>query len=262
MRDLEEKNGKLDTKSMLESGFFAEYAKEGGSMPKAPAKGMTKAPALQTVNPSNTNTEQVLLDAYEARDGLISSFSEVKLGSALADSMKGAINKIGSMIVNMGGEAEAFDPLSHMSGLQAPSVQKYASRVIENTIDSYSLGKIEDAKVDEESNGKSIIVAFTGNDDNVVYRAVGTITTNGTWVGNEAIDYVYTPGAGKMSVKVANQNGEWEDVSKDYTLSWELFENTPEKKIEKKAQTKEEEKDLIENKLDDEINEDFPIEEK
>ena len=254
-KELEEKNGKLDTQSMLESEFLEQFAKGGGKMPKS-----APAPAPKTSKSVNANTEGLLLKAYDVRDNLISSFSEIKLGSNLATNLKNAINQMGTMIVELGGSSEPFDPLSHVSGLQSPNVKKYASRVIENTTEFYSLGKIENAKV--ENDGKSIIMTFAGSLDDIQYRAIGTISTEGTWLGTEAIDYIYTPGEGKMSVKVANQQGQWIDKSDNYSISWELFEGEPEKNIEKKAETKEEESKLIENNLDEDIIEDFPIEEK
>jgi hypothetical protein len=263
MRELEIKNDKLDTKGMLEEGFLQEYAGKGkGSLNSKPISVLTSDTAS-----TNINTEALLLKAYDVRDTLISSFSDIKLGSSLAINMKRAINEIGNMIVGLGGLADSFDPLSHVSGLTAPSINKYASRVIENTKDSYSLGNIEDARIE----GKSIIITFAGKSplDETSYRAIGTITTNGTWMGNEAIDYVYTPGEGKMSVKVANQKGEWVDQSNNYVVSWELFEGTSSelltgasKNVEKKDQTKEEEINLIKNNLDSDISDDFLIEEK
>jgi len=257
--DIEE----LDTKGMLEDGFFKEYAKTSKASKAKPSERATQGLVPHSSSPVNTNTEKLLLKAYDVRDNLISSFSDIKLGSSLATNVKNAINQVGSMILELGGEAENFDPLAHVSGLGAPSLDKYASRVIENTRDSYTFGKIDDAKID----GQSIIITFTGQSslDNTDYKAIGTITTKGTWMGNEAIDYVYTPGEGKMSVKVANQQGEWIDKSDDYVVSWELFEGSPEeeeKNIEKKAETKEEETDLIQNNVDDDININFPIEEK
>ena len=264
MRELQEKDGKLDTKSMLESNFFEEYAKEGGKVPKSSGKASpsVSSPITVTPKPLNGNTEELLVDAYETRDSLIGSFKDIQLGSDLANSMKTAINRVGRIIRGLGGEAEEFDPLSHASGLNAPSIDKYASRVIENTLDSYTLGKINDAKLD----GNSIIIEFAGSSNNMQYRAIGTITTDSRWLGTEAIDYVYTPGEGKMSVKIANQNGEWIDQIEGYDIRWELFEEdlsqTPQKNIEKSAQLKEEDVDLNENNMDDDISNDFPIEEK
>jgi hypothetical protein len=265
MKELEAKDGKLDTKGMLENSFLEEFSKvKGGKLPKTnPLERASEGTvASSTPLPSNTNTEELLMEAYEARDNLISSFSEVKLGSSLANKMADSINKVGSIIVKLGGEAEAFDPLAHVSGLGTPNAKKYASRVIENTIDSYSLGQIENAEIDKESNGKTIIVTFAGRVDEVCYKAIGTITTERTWLGTEAIDYVYTPGEGKMSVKVANHNGEWVDQSDNYQISWELLESDKDENLEKKAESKEDKEPGSENNVNDDINDDFPIEEK
>ena len=263
-KELEEKNGKLDTQSMLESEFLEQFAKEGGKLPKQAARPSPSQPEVSQSIPSNTNTEVLLVNAYEVRDSLIESFKEVKLGSTLADNITTAINKVGGMITEMGGEAESFDPLANRSGLKAPNSNKYASRVIENTVDAYSLGKIEDARIDD--NG-ALVIAFTGRSDDMSYKAVGTISPKGAWIGNEAIDYVYSPGAGKMAVKIANAEGDWIDQGTDnYEIRWELFEDKaleePQKNVEKSAGTIEEDKKPLENNLDEDINDDFPIEEK
>jgi hypothetical protein len=122
----------------------------------------------------------------------------------------------------MGGEVEEFEPLNHVSGLVAPNFYKNAQKVIETTIQCYSLGDVEDAKVLQ--NGRMIQIVFTGSSGNVNYKASGTIESD-EWTGNEAIDYIYTPGEGKMSVK-AFENGKWvtRNDPKKYKAIWELEE--------------------------------------
>jgi adenylosuccinate synthase len=51
------------------------------------------------------------------------------------------------------------------------------------------------------------------------------LVTSSSWNGNEAIDFIYTPGQGKMSVKVF-EKGKWIDKSEtgNYEIKWELEE--------------------------------------
>jgi len=221
-----EKREILDTKNMLEDGFFARL----GNIKVSPKKVQEMREAMENEEdspqkeyiekPVNYNTERILVDLFESRDILIDSFSKIGITSQ-SQSMVEGINKLGSCIIAMGGEVEKFDPFSHMSGLQAPNLKKSAKRVIENTVESYTLGKIED--IDIEDDGKTIVLSFIGKQGNIDYKAVGTLTALKKWNGNEAIDYVYTPSEGRMSVKEYD-NGKWIDKSSSYKISWELFE--------------------------------------
>lgn len=225
----------LDTKNMLEDGFFARL----GNIKVSPKKVKEMQESIDMEESENSrvntrgkreevsyntgvnyNTEKILMDLFEARDMLIDSFSKIGITNQ-SQSMVEGINKIGSCISSMGGEVEKFDPFSHISGLQAPNLKKSAKRVIENTVESYTLGKIEN--IDIEDDGKTIVLSFIGKQGNVDYKAVGTLTALKKWNGNEAIDYVYTPSEGRMSVKEYD-NGKWIDKSASYKISWELFE--------------------------------------
>jgi hypothetical protein len=191
-----EKREILDTKNMLEDGFFARL----GNIKVSPKKVQEMREAMENEEdspqkeyiekPVNYNTERILVDLFESRDILIDSFSKIGITSQ-SQSMVEGINKLGSCIIAMGGEVEKFDPFSHMSGLQAPNLKKSAKRVIENTVESYTLGKIEDIDIEDE--GKTIVLSFIGKQGNIDYKAVGTLTALKKWNGNEAIDYVYTP---------------------------------------------------------------------
>jgi len=260
--DYVEEREPLDTKSMLEDAFFANLGKTGKSIPKVKKTQELKADV-------NFNTEKLLLELFEVRDNLVEVFSSGSNSQHIITS----INKVGSCIRSLGGEAQDFDPFAHLSGLQKPNIKKNAMRVIENTKEVYSIGRIEEPKVEED--GKTIIITFAGQKDNVDYKAVGTLVASKNWVGNEAIDYVYTPGEGRMSVKVFNEDGKWVDKSNAYKISWELFEKEAdlnvmpleverkdEGKDEKNVEIKEEVKKEASNKdIDEEIG-DFPIEEK
>lgn len=254
-----DEEGRFDSKRLLEDSFLKNL---GGSIPIQQTRQepiTSKKIASEVVN---YDTEKMLLDLYESRDSLIDAFSQIGLNKT-SQMLISSINKIGNCIKGLGGDVEYFDPLANVSGLQSPKLNKSAERVIENTREAYNLGKIEDAKVEDD--GKTIIITFIGKHENTNYKSVGTIVASDTWLGNEAIDYVYAPEAGRMSVKIPNALGHWVDKSNNYKISWELFESdvtSLTKKAENIEKTKKEIKnDTSNNGSDDDIG-DFPIEEK
>lgn len=180
-----------------------------------------------TIPQRQASSEKILLTLYDVRDDLVDAFGECSFNSYLAKCLTNQINKIASCIVNMGGQAEAFEPLNHVSGLKMPDLVKNAEEVIQRTMQCYKLGTVKEAKIKED--GKEINIVFEGVDGEVKYTASGRIITKG-WTGNEAIDYVYTPNSGKMSVK-AFEGGRWVNKSnlekdkENYKISWELTED-------------------------------------
>lgn len=261
--DIPEEREELDTLSILES----EFIKELNLGPNHPAAQTPQPSAPVTALsdfPEDVNREKLLIELYEVRDDMITSFGGVNHNSAIAQSLVGQINKLGSCIQKLGGVAENFNPLDHISGLQSPNLVKNAERVIETTKQCYdaSLGSVKAASVEE--NGQTIKIVFEGKDGDIAYRAAGTLRTvaNASWAGNEAVDYIYSPGAGKMSVKSFEGNS-WIDRSSDYEILWELEEEN--KSVEKTASEKKDVTDSLENKnsvsQEEEIQTDFPIEE-
>lgn len=259
----------LDTKSMLEDGFFASLSKtsKNPALKKEAVQEVVSAPSPQF------NTEKVLTGLFEARDGLVETYTKIGMG-AYSQNFIDSINKIGSCIKSLGGEVENFDPFTNMSGLQAPNLVKNAKRVIENTVEAYSLGKVSDANISKD--GKVIAMTFTGQQGTTNYKAVGTLTANKTWTGNEAVDYIYSTNSGRMSVKSFSDDGKWIDKSDNFRIEWELFEKESSfdvmptegdnirqaGKEENKAEIKEEIiKTESNNDTDEEIG-DFPIEDK
>lgn len=246
----------IDTASMLEDSLRLTFGgvspdkvremedeiRNSGNAVETPQLKKTTASRIKT-NQAEAPTitasmEKVLLAIYETREELVSAFETCNINSRTASMLAGPINKLSSCIRYMGGEVEEFEPLNHVSGLMAPNFFKNAQKVIETTIQCYSLGEVQDAKVLE--NGKKISIVFTGATDDVTYKAEGTITSD-EWTGNEAIDYIYTPNEGKMSVK-AFENGRWVDrsSSKKYKVIWNLEETDviPEPPVTKKGSTR------------------------
>jgi len=203
----------------------AAVAAEIESQGDVPVSTVKKVGQEAAVPQKAAHSEKVLLALYDVRDNLIKAFEGCSLNSNLSECLTDQINKIGSCIVNMGGNAQIFEPLNHVSGLEMPDVVKNAEEVIQRTIQCYKLGAIKEAKIKDD--GREISIVFEGKEGETTYTASGRIIAKG-WTGNEAIDYVYTPRSGKMSVK-AFEGGRWVTKSDpdndDYHISWELSEN-------------------------------------
>jgi len=155
---------------------------------------------------------------------MIEEFNKIGVGSSSSLVLTCSINQIGSCITKLGGVANNFDPLDYVSGLEDLDSDYNVKQVITTTKKCYKLGKIIEASND----GNEITIVFSGNSGNKKYISKGIISSK-IWRGNEAIDYIYTPGEGKMSVK-AYENGKWIDRSSDsqYNIYWELEESEPE----------------------------------
>jgi hypothetical protein len=169
-------------------------------------------------------TEDFLIKLFEVYDDLVVIFEKLGINNEISEYIILQINKISALIEALGGEIDPFVPVDHISGLDSPNLMKNAERVIETTLQCYKFGNIDSAHI--ENNGKTINIVFSGEQGVTKYVANGTIDSN-SWVGNEAIDYVYTPGSGKMSVK-AFENNKWINKYKDienYKIVWELEES-------------------------------------
>jgi len=253
-KDHTEEREVLNTMLMIESGFLSRLKNKNL---KPVPKEIQEAQESSTI----TNTEALLLDLFEIRDGLIDLFKRSENNEGDSEVLVGHIDKIGSCIRKLGGAVDKFDPFSAKCGLKDPDLKLNAQRVIENTKKSYSLGDVSGDKV--SADGKTINITFSGVKGNTCYKAVGTLVAHKSWVGNEGVDYIYSPASGKISVKAISDDGKWIDKSSEYNISWELFEqdknqSSPEKKME----TKEEIQKSASNNIDDEEIGDFPIENK
>jgi len=246
----------LNTRAMLEDGFFSKLKMKPGSSAPTIVKEVKESVAIN-------DTESLLLDLFEVRDGLIDIFKKANGSEQVVELLTGHIDKVGDCIRKLGGAVDKFDPLSAISGLRDPDLKLNAQRVVENTKQAYTLGKISDDKV--SADGKIIHISFSGSKGNIGYKAVGTLVANKSWTGNEGVDFIYSPGSGKISVKAVSDDGKWIDKSSEYNISWELFEQdnsvAKEAKTEKIAETKKEVENPSVNNIEDEEIGDFPIEE-
>lgn len=244
----------LNTRAMVEEGFFNNL--KGKTLSKSVPKEIKESTVIN-------DTEAILLDLFEVRDGLVEMFKKAGLVGYEDNSIVVQIDRVGSCIRKLGGAVEKFDPFSALSGLRDPDLKLNAQRVIENTKHAYTLGEISDEKVSMD--GKTIHMSFSGVKGNTSYRAVGTLVANKSWTGNEGVDFIYSPGSGKISVKAVSDAGKWIDKSSEYNISWELYEqdNAVVKgaKTEKIAETKKEVENSPANNIEDKEIGDFPIEE-
>jgi hypothetical protein len=190
-------------------------------------------------NEENSIKVSIVLSVfYDLHDNLINLFTLCDIKSEMASLLTKQINKIESYIVNLGGSIEKFNALDYVSGLTIPNTIKNAQSVVAMTKQCYRLGTITDAKVSDD--GKEINIVFSGSDGDTEYVAYGRIIAD-TWIGNEAIDYIYTPNSGKMSVK-SFSNGRWieKKYSDGYNISWELSEENKSEKYGKMSNNKKE----------------------
>lgn len=200
------------------------------------------ASKINTANEKDFSTEKLLIDLYELKDELVSAFEMTGANTKASRRIEACIKKAEKSIVSIGGDVEKFIPLNHLSGLSVPNFFKNAEKVIETTMQCYQLGKIETAKIKED--GKSIQIIFSGVEGDTEYKVDGLVTAD-EWTGNEAIDYIYTPGEGNMTVK-AFENGKWVvkslKNSNKYKVLWNLEEKpigTTNKKASNQSELKE-----------------------
>jgi hypothetical protein len=177
----------------------------------------TQAYSGLTGDNSIEDREALLISLYEVHDDLVSFFekssdTDRNRLNYLADT----INKVSGCIEDLGGEKmQKFSAIDHVSGLSAPVLDNMAEKVINTTKNLYKGAKIE--KIFEKDG--AIIIVLSGEDNGVLYRTAGKIVPNHGWNGSEAIDYVYSKGSGKMSVKAYEAN-KWVDKSNSYEITW------------------------------------------
>lgn len=261
----DESREELNTASMLENGFWEKLSQ----LPKSPetAQKMT-VKALSTVSSKekeevvvNSNTEKLLVSLFEIRDDMMEQVALMDINSDLVTKITSYVNKIGGCIVDLGGEVELFEPINHVSGLQMPSFIKNAERVVDNTMQCYKMGKITKTQIHEDN--KTIDIFFQGNTKDTLYDVEGSVTALKSWIGNEAIDYIYTKGSGKMFVR-AFEDGRWIDKSDQFEICWSLNESAIEKTLTQNKNEKKEEviSKTVNNDEEEDFDADFSIEEK
>ena len=177
--------------------------------------------------------EKILLSLYDVREELIKAFEGCGINSSVGNILADQISRVGSCIRVAGGEVDEFEPLNHISGLEMPDLNKNLEQVIARTIQCYRLGEVKEAKIKNGNKGKEIHIIFEGKHNETQYKVAGYIQSE-NWSGNEAIDYIYTPQGGKMSIKTF-ENNKWLDKTSSgkYGIHYQLEES----KIKVSSQT-------------------------
>lgn len=166
------------------------------------------------------HVEAVLLHNYDVYDLLLEVFRTVDINSDVATKLTQAIRKIEASIKLLGGKELNFQPEDVVSGLALPDQSVAMSKVVATTSAYYKMGSVRDSAI---VNKNTIRMTFALNEKNNKIICRGDVTpSTGVWIGNEAIDYVYTPEGGRMTVKLLSQGG-WVNVSSDYKINWELL---------------------------------------
>lgn len=182
----------------------------------------TRKTASKVPPSRNFPVEPIMMALFQIHDDLISIFQKSGINSIISDDVVNQIRSVEKILQVMGAKVERFTPLDHVTGLTMPNMVKNAHKVIETTKQCYSLGSIDDATVTDD--GKTINIVFAGKSGDIMYKASGSISSI-NWMGNEAVDYVYTSNGGKMSIKCF-EGGKWieKGIKGRYEVVWDLEE--------------------------------------
>jgi hypothetical protein len=170
----------------------------------------------------NIDSEKVIVGLYHIKDELIDNFQffqEEKI-----DKITKLINYVSLLIKDFGGTYEDFNPLDYMSGLESPDETGVINRIIQTTQKCYKYGTVQLSGISQDF--KTISIRLIGEKNGNRYIVDGKITSN-SWGGNEAIDYISTVNAGKLSVKCF-ENGRWIDRSSNYKIVYDVKNNIKE----------------------------------
>lgn len=213
----------FNTGEFFKDEFFSILSKNKtltSSLQHSNFKNETEYQETNTAINTDNYRENLFQELSNIRNKLMEAF-DCQNQHDVAEIISGEIKRLNKCAFLLGYEFSDFDPLDHYTGLANPDFHNNVEKVIENTLKHYQLGSVKIQK----ANNQQIKIAFSGVDNYTKYSALGVITPNNNenWDYNQAIDYIYTPGSGKMSVK-AFKNGKWIDESKNFDISWELSE--------------------------------------
>ena len=237
----EERREPLDTRSMLEQGFFkalgnpdiqdmADNMRSGGvvKITKDSVSGLTKFASSDNDNVSEEGGpaspkptsfyEKACLKIIELKDELVRAFPDVSSNERVAFVFTQCIRKAESILDELGfslDESEKFNPILHASGLKGDDPMKNAKQVVANTVAMYQTFKIAATDIADYKGHPCVSVRIDGNDERGPFVALGTVVAKTDFTGSEAIDYVRKSGQGLFSVK-CSKLGRWVNVSNDF----------------------------------------------
>ncbi len=154
----------------------------------------------------------------DVREDLIALFQEFSTENAIPKRIEGMIRKLEEIGYALGVELEPFDPLKNMSGLKSGEALENAEKVVANTLNHYKLFSVSSIKTYMGNGGPTIELHVFGEQNGMGFEVSGSVTAQTDFNGNEAIDYVYSPEGGLMSIKARSQ-GMWEDVSDSFVVN-------------------------------------------
>lgn len=216
---LRNKIGDPDARHLAEVSEEIENAGDKIDSSRYSSKYAPKSMKETSVPRSNIDVESALMIMYSVYENLIGIFEKLEIESRASELMAEQIKSISNGIRKLGGSVDTFDPLDHTSGLEVPQSIVNAQKVIDTTNSYYKMGIIEESGIKDEN---TIYLVFRGSSGNgISYRVEGEVRAPDGWMGSEAIDYVYTPSGGKLSVKTLHK-GRWKDISDEYEISGEV----------------------------------------
>ena len=216
----------LDTASMLAAGLKTTFAsgmprrtaEEGQDASSDPVAVTFERPQQENlIAPNSVLQEHVVSSIENLKGDLIAMFQEMCSNAVLASRMEGMIRRIEDIQQSMGIEFNLFDPLSNMSGLKSGEALENADKVISNTLKHYRLYGVSSITSTVGQFGPTILLSLFGEDKDVGFEVDAFIAAKSDFNGNEAIDYVWSPDGGRMTVK-ARTNGAWRDMSQDFVI--------------------------------------------
>jgi len=154
----------------------------------------------------------------DVREDLIALFQEFSTEDLLPQRIENMIRKTEEIGYALGIELEPFDPLKNMSGLKSGEALENAEKVVANTLNHYKLFSISSIKTYMGNGGPTIELHVFGEQNGMGFEVSGSVAAHTDFNGNEAIDYVYSPEGGLMTIKARSQ-GMWEDVSDSFAVA-------------------------------------------
>ena len=175
--------------------------------------------------PNHVLQEHVVIAMNNLKNDMVALFQETSANNGLSVRIEAMIRRLEDIQQSIGVEVDPFDPLRNMSGLQAGEPLENADKVIANTLKHYKAYGISAITSSMGKFGPSIQLSIFGENDGVGFEVDGFVAAREDFNGNEAVDYVWSPEGGLMTVK-ARHHGTWNDASTDFVIDCKVTRYT------------------------------------
>ena len=168
--------------------------------------------------PVSADMERLAGHLDAAKTNMIELFDRIKDDQGMSVLVHKAIKSVEEAQLDCGQEVVQFEPLRRMSGLAIPTdLLANANKVVTTTLKSYGLYPITEAMSCDVEGLPHVVFTIVGQKGEMGFTVRAAITRRGggDFIGNEAIDYVYAPGGGLLTVKALDK-GRWVDVTDNY----------------------------------------------